>query len=155
MSKRHDISGQKFNQLTVTSFSHTSPTRRAMWNCVCDCGGTTVVSLQNLRNEKVKTCGCIFTYLCQDEIYGVWRGMIQRCTNPNSEGWKHYGGRGITVCERWKLFKNFHEDMSPRPSPEYQLDRKNNDEGYSKDNCHWITGLENIQKAHAIKRSKS
>lgn len=75
--------------------------------------------------------------------YRTWVGMIQRCTNENGPNYRHYGGRGITVCEKWtNSFMAFLEDMGKRPSPEMSLDRINNDLGYSKENCKWATKLE-------------
>ena len=72
----------------------------------------------------------------------IWRSMIYRCTNPNTVQWMDYGGRGITVCERWFTYENFIADMGPRPSSDYTLDRENNELGYSKENCKWSTWVE-------------
>lgn len=71
--------------------------------------------------------------------YSVWSGMIQRCTNPNSEAYDNYAGRGIFVCDRWMSFENFYADMGPRPSPMHSLDRIINDQGYNPENCRWAT----------------
>ncbi len=72
------------------------------------------------------------------------RNAIARCTNPNHKFYKDYGGRGITVCPEWVHDWNaFISDMGPKPAPGYQLDRKDNDRGYSKDNCRWATHAEN------------
>lgn len=68
--------------------------------------------------------------------------MRQRCENPNDQAFANYGGRGITVCERWKAFENFAADMGERPA-KAELDRRNNDLGYSPDNCRWLTKSEN------------
>ena len=65
--------------------------------------------------------------------------MMQRCLNPAHPHYKHYGGRGITVCERWLTSANFLADMGPKPSPKHTLERKNNDLGYSPENCTWDT----------------
>lgn len=69
--------------------------------------------------------------------YGAWSSMIQRCTNPNNPPYFNYGGRGITVCERWMSFENFFEDMGEKPSSNHSLDRKDNNLGYYKENCKW------------------
>jgi hypothetical protein len=72
--------------------------------------------------------------------YGVWTGMIQRCSNPESAHYERYGGRGIEVCLRWRnSFENFLADMGIRPSPNHQIDRRNNDGHYEPTNCRWTT----------------
>lgn len=73
-------------------------------------------------------------------IYNIWKGIKARCLNPKHKYFMDYGGRGITICDRWKeSFLNFLEDMGERPFPKAQIDRKHNNEGYTKDNCHWAT----------------
>lgn len=74
----------------------------------------------------------------QQQLYWIWGAMMQRCENPKSPQYKDYGGRGIKVCERWRKSKNFLADMSPRPKGSL-LDRKENNEGYSPENCVWTT----------------
>jgi hypothetical protein len=75
------------------------------------------------------------------KLYWIWGAIIQRCTNPNTPQFKDYGGRGITVCERWKTFANFAADVGPRPAGKL-LDRRDNDKGYGPDNCQWVTRKE-------------
>ncbi len=73
--------------------------------------------------------------------YNTWMNMIQRTTNPNARGWDRYGGRGITVCQKWKTFSGFWSDMGDRP-PNMTLDRSNNDGAYCLENCDWKTRKE-------------
>ena len=86
--------------------------------------------------------------LSNDPLYSLWRGMRERCYNPNRPSYKWYGALGIKVCERWEKFENFYVDMHPRPSGT-QLDRIDGRLGYSKDNCRWATPLQNITNKDA------
>jgi hypothetical protein len=87
----------------------------------------------------------------QPEHY-IWRSMRDRCCNPNHKAYKHYGGRGITVCDRWASYENFLEDMGPRPSEDYSIDRVDNDKGYSPDNCRWALKSEQQKNKRTTRR---
>ncbi len=78
--------------------------------------------------------------------YTIWKGLKQRCLNPNDPDYKYYGGRGITVCDRWLYsFKTFYADMGNKPFPKAQIDRKDTNGDYSPGNCRWVTEAVNAQ----------
>jgi hypothetical protein len=142
--------GTLFGRLTVRKqVPHT--TRGIEYECICECGNPKVVKAYNLRNGTIASCGC--AKFDKPDIYrqypkevAVLYGAIRRCHDPKAQAYHWYGARGITVCKRWRSkygFENFLEDMGPRPSPKHQLDRKNNDRGYSPGNCRWVTSLVN------------
>jgi len=83
--------------------------------------------------------------------YKIWAGMKQRCLNINNPGYKNYGGRGISVCERWLTFSNFIDDMGERPSKTHSIDRVNNNGNYEPTNCRWATPLEQSNNTRASK----
>ena len=86
--------------------------------------------------------------------YRSWWDMRQRCSNPKNTHFKHYGGRGITVCERWKKFDNFLADMGEAP-PDLEIDRKNNDGNYEPDNCRWATRSQQMKNIRPRQRDWS
>lgn len=88
-------------------------------------------------------------------LYGTWMNVVQRCLDPKHPSYKNYGGRGITVCERWHHFENFVVDVGPKPSPELTLDRKDNTLGYNKENCRWATRSEQAMNRRVFKNNSS
>lgn len=142
-----DLTGQTFGKLTIISLHGTrrypSGGGRRLWLCRCECGVETKVAGNNLKNGHTTSCGskkhqCNYHGITNTPIYHVWENMIARCTNPRHPVWKDYGGRGIKVCERWMDFSAFHKDMGESYRHGLTIERKNNNAGYSKENCLWI-----------------
>lgn len=145
-----NIIGKKFHRLTV--LERVPRVGDSRWKCKCDCGNITHALGYNLTGGAVKSCGCLqreeaSKYMTKKKTihgmartrqYRIWNGMKNRCLNPNSEGYKDYGAKGITVCERWHKFMNFWEDMKEGYSDNLSIDRKDNEKGYCKENCRWI-----------------
>ena len=86
-------------------------------------------------------------------LYSTWKDMLHRCNNPNRNSYQHYGGRNIKVCPEWEQdFYQFVADMGDKPTPQHSLDRINNDQGYSPDNCRWATTSEQQSNRRRPKR---
>lgn len=83
----------------------------------------------------------------------TWRAMMTRCYNQKRRCWKHYGGRGIRVCERWHIYENFLADMGRRPTPQHSLDRIDNNGGYTSENCRWATRTQQARNSRQAKLS--
>lgn len=156
--------GKVYNRLTVIDYVGFRK-RVAYWKCECICGAIVIVQGGNLQSGSTKSCGCLLTeksrqtmqirFAGSDKrsnhpLYDTWRHMHDRCINADHQSYKWYGGRGIYVDVAWNDFWQFIEDMGPKPSSEYSLERKNNNGPYSKSNCKWAT----VEEQHANKRQR-
>ena len=152
--RRKDIVGKRFGRLTVLKMVDDTPNMKSPFLCVCDCGKEKVVSYSNLVSGNTRSCGCLFIEttaklakrtltthgMIHTPEYKTWHGIITRCTNEKCISYKYYGGRGITVCDKWReSFVNFYNDMGKKPDGKYSIDRIDVNKGYYKENCRWAT----------------
>lgn len=128
---RRVLVGERHGSLVVTERLAGGRVR-----AVCDCGGTWEGLYLNLSRGLTGSCGCapkgLFSHgMSRTPVWTTWASMIQRCTNPGHVGFRSYGGRGITICNRWReSFEAFFADMGNRPSEKHSIDRIDNDKGY-------------------------
>lgn len=148
-----DLTGENFGRLRVVRESSEKTFEgKPKWECDCECGNKCTVSATSLRRGKSQSCGCLMKQRTArantrhgkkgSRVYRIWTGMKNRCLNPNSKDFDRYGGRGITVCDRWLTFENFYQDMGDVPEGRVSIERKDNSKPYCKENCQWGTATE-------------
>ena len=157
-----NLAGQTFGRLTVVRScgwrDFLSGQRVRLWRCQCECGNRKTIFQSHLRSGHTQSCGCLDVETATAHIvkantkhghacagkktkeWRAWSHMKDRCFNPKAKDFKYYGGRGITVCKRWRTsFAKFLKDMQRAPGLNYSIDRKNVNGNYTPKNCRWAT----------------
>ena len=152
--------GKKYNNWTVIAFSHKDSANHPYFECICKCGKKQVIDIFTLKYNRSRSCKSCMPHhkkhgLSYDRIYRVFYGMRDRCYNPNNIGYKHYGARGITICNewlnnvdsfaKWATENGYNEKLT--------IDRIDYDKGYSPENCRWAdisTQANNKRNNHMI-----
>ncbi len=154
MGQKIDLSGKKFNYLSVIAEGGRDNDGNVKWHCLCDCGNMTEVSSTALRRGTTMSCGCYHRKqaglinrkhgLYEHPLYGVYVKMKARCYDSKQYGYHRYGGRGIVICQKWlDSFENFYHDVLDGYDETLQLDRIDTDGNYEPTNCRWVTPQQN------------
>lgn len=168
-----DLTGRVFHRLSVLQLLR-HPEKGTSWLCRCECGNSVTAFGHDLRRGSVKSCGCwrrdrLFVHGYRysrngnpHHMYVTHQCMVARCSNPEHESWRFYGKKGITVCARWREFKNFLSDMEPTWAKGLSIDRINNKGHYSCGRCkdcranRWpMNGQWSTSKIQSLNRSNS
>lgn len=158
---RLELEGKRFGRIVVKKF-YKVINETTRWVCICDCGNEKIIIGKNLVKGNTKSCGCLARELkikkfkthgmSRTPTHRTWESMKHRCYNENYYLFKHYGGRGIKVCDRWKnSFENFLEDMGSRPKNK-TIDRIDVNGNYEPGNCRWATPKEQGRNTRFNKR---
>jgi len=163
-----DLTGKRFGSWYVQHRTALEPGAPPHWTCLCVCGQVRSVSGPNLRNGLTKSCGCekearraearSFDYRTEHPMYWRWQGIIQRCHHPNVPNYRRYGGRGISVCDRWRFGENgasgFQCFLSDVGEPAFQgasIDRIDNDGNYEPGNVRWADSTQQVRNSSLTK----
>ena len=144
-----DLTGMTFGKLHVIRPACKDHRGEYKWLCECECGNKSIVYGSHLRNGDTVSCGCVMRTAkkthgeSKTRLYRIWQHMRGRCTNPNSDNFKYYGGRGITICTEWNDFEVFREwALSNGYQEPLTIDRIDVNGNYDPSNCRWVTQTE-------------
>ncbi len=160
MARFIDRTGKRFGKLTVLQRSGTTVSKKVLWECVCDCGGVTLVDACSLATGNTTSCGCYLKEVITKHggtgkgSYNTWRAMLRRCTNPADKDYRNYGAVGVTICDGWYDYLVFAADMG-EPEGAQTLDRIDTYGNYTKENCRWASPTVQCRNVRVRKTSKS
>lgn len=153
-----DLTGKVFGRLTVLKLVRTekrASTTHFYWLCECTCGNKKEVSRRYLNNGSTRSCGCLAKEhkrggpqemhgLSKERVYYIWKNMNSRCYNKSNRVYPSYGAKGVIVA--WGSLQEFINDMGLPPEKDSSIDRIDPDGNYCKDNCRWISDIENKRR---------
>jgi hypothetical protein len=148
--------GQMFSRLTVVESAGVNIHQKKLWKCACACGAFAVVTTGSLNSGNTTSCGCYKNERQRSSRtgkhhdkgsseYTCWCRMRARCFNENTHSYALYGGRGITVCQRWMEYANFLADMGRKPTKRHSIDRIDVNGNYEPGNCRWATPSQQLR----------
>jgi hypothetical protein len=174
---RSDRQGEKHNRLTIVSriaYKKLNGESNYYFIVSCECGSQyRDISYNSLTSGNTKSCGCLYDEFCtfnkntplkkhkkhgltKNKLYRRWRAMLARCNDPTNPSYHRYGGRGISVCEEWKDITNFYKWLfSNGYDTGLEVDRIDNDKGYSPENCRLVSKKQNMANKRGRSNSSS